>query len=205
MTTFFTADSHFGHENILKYEAEARQFANVELMNEYLIDTWNSQVSPSDSVYHLGDFSMKPTIAFDVVPKLNGKITLIAGNHDRCWTGNPSAKRARAAEKLLSEFKNSCFYEVFGSGFLHGVTVGSHKVLLTHLPTEGDHTDEDRFASARPKLARDEVAAICGHVHSTWTHFKKNINVGVDVRGLKLVSEEELDAEISAMVANGEL
>ena len=51
---FWTSDSHYFHNNILKYCN--RPFGSVEAMNEALVANWNSVVKPDDHVYHLGDF-----------------------------------------------------------------------------------------------------------------------------------------------------
>lgn len=80
MPVFFAADHHFGHDNIRRYCA--RPFSSVEEMDETMIERWNKVVKPGDTVYHLGDF------AFRVSPepiraKLNGRIVLVRGNHDR--------------------------------------------------------------------------------------------------------------------------
>ena len=50
---FFTADLHFGHENVIKLDG--RPFANVEEMDEELIRRWNAKVGKGDLVYVLGD------------------------------------------------------------------------------------------------------------------------------------------------------
>lgn len=78
---FFTSDTHFGHRNIIKYCD--RPWDSVEEMNEGLIERWNSVVGPNDDVYHLGDFCMgRKSVPERWVPRLNGKIHLIRGNHD---------------------------------------------------------------------------------------------------------------------------
>ncbi len=78
---FFTADSHFGHNNIIKYAN--RPFTNVEEMNEELIKRWNSKIKSNDKVYHLGDVGLGSANSLrDVLYKLNGKIYLIKGNHE---------------------------------------------------------------------------------------------------------------------------
>ena len=80
--TWFTADTHFGHANIIKHCA--RPFADAGEMDRVLIDNWNATVRPGDEVYHLGDFCMGGPEAAAVYRKqLNGRIHLIAGNHDR--------------------------------------------------------------------------------------------------------------------------
>jgi len=84
--TFFTADHHFDHYNIIKYCN--RPFNTVNEMNRTLIDNWNSTVEDSDIVYHLGDFALVEvgeggvTRLNELVEALNGEIHLIYGNHD---------------------------------------------------------------------------------------------------------------------------
>ena len=53
---FFTADTHFGHANIIKYCH--RPFATVEEMDDALVRNWNAVVSPDATVFHLGDFAL---------------------------------------------------------------------------------------------------------------------------------------------------
>lgn len=80
MDIWFTSDTHFGHANIIKYCN--RPFSNVDEMNEALIANWNDNIKPTDSVYHLGDFSFeqKPQ---NTARRLNGNKHLVRGNHDK--------------------------------------------------------------------------------------------------------------------------
>ena len=81
MTTWFTADTHFGHAAIIGYAS--RPFASVEEMDETMIANWNAAVAPGDVVWHLGDFCYRA--ASDPAhyrSRLNGHIRLIIGNHD---------------------------------------------------------------------------------------------------------------------------
>jgi len=48
----------------------------------YIIEQWNSVVSPSDKVYLLGDITMKKEYLSSVA-RLNGRKILILGNHDK--------------------------------------------------------------------------------------------------------------------------
>lgn len=79
----FTNDTHFGHENIIKYCG--RPFKNAQQMDEILIKNWNDRVKPEDTVYHLGDvfFSMDIAEARKIRQRLNGTVHLIKGNHDK--------------------------------------------------------------------------------------------------------------------------
>lgn len=78
------SDTHFNHENIIKYCD--RPFENAKQMNDYLVEMWNSVVKPVDKVYHLGDVYMGPGFSREetvlTLRKLNGHKRLILGNHD---------------------------------------------------------------------------------------------------------------------------
>ena len=79
---WFTADLHFGHQNIIKYCN--RPFETAHDMDDVLIANWNALIKPDDSVYVLGDFSMisSPLILNSWFNQLNGHKFLIRGNHD---------------------------------------------------------------------------------------------------------------------------
>lgn len=82
MKSFFAADHHFGHKNIIKYAN--RPFADVDEMDEALIQRHNSQVKPNDVVYFVGDFSFhSPEKTAKILDRLNGKKEFIPGNHDK--------------------------------------------------------------------------------------------------------------------------
>jgi calcineurin-like phosphoesterase family protein len=82
MSFWFTADTHFGHENIIKYCN--RPFKDADEMDETLIRNWNERVTKGDTVFHLGDFCFKRSHrGKDIVDRLNGDIILIKGNHDK--------------------------------------------------------------------------------------------------------------------------
>ena len=81
---FTISDTHFGHENILKFTdgegAYLRPFKSIDEMNTCIIDNWNSVVSDQDIVYHLGDVFMRK--GWECLKSLNGRKRLILGNHD---------------------------------------------------------------------------------------------------------------------------
>lgn len=83
--TYFTADQHFGHANIIRYCD--RPFSGVSEMNAVMIERWNSKVNDSDSVYILGDLFYRSLEIEPVLSKLRGQKHLILGNHDSSWTG----------------------------------------------------------------------------------------------------------------------
>jgi len=86
---WFTADEHYGHENIIEYCN--RPFENVDEMDSELIRRHNEVVKEMDLVYHLGDFSLIPsksTVA-GFASQLNGEHVFIRGSHDRWMDDGP--------------------------------------------------------------------------------------------------------------------
>jgi len=84
------SDTHFRHANILKFTdsttgdlVRGDRFADVDAMDEHMIEQWNSVVKQGDIVYHLGDVVMGDKEWFKKNwPRLNGSKRLIVGNHD---------------------------------------------------------------------------------------------------------------------------
>ncbi len=81
----FTADTHFGHDNIIKYCD--RPFKDAGHMDVELIANWNEAVGPDQVVFHLGDFTFhgKRNVP-NLLNRLNGEVILIQGNHDKTNT-----------------------------------------------------------------------------------------------------------------------
>jgi calcineurin-like phosphoesterase family protein len=85
--TWFTADTHFGHANILWLTK--RPFKTIKEMDEILIKNWNNRVGKNDHVIFLGDFAYKSECSpRNYIERLNGYITFIQGNHD-CVLNSP--------------------------------------------------------------------------------------------------------------------
>ena len=115
MSVWFVSDTHFDHENIIKYCN--RPFKSVDEMNNTIWQNWNRVVAPGDIVYHLGDFALGPSRNYvqrvnNLLGVLNGRIYLIKGNHDR-------------------KVNQLNFEDVFNGLELDGL-------LLSHVPKETD-------------------------------------------------------------------
>ena len=81
---YFTADTHFGHANIIKFCN--RPFSDVHEMNEYMIAAWNERVCDNDTIFIIGDMFFKSDInPEETLFSLKGKKRLIIGNHDHGW------------------------------------------------------------------------------------------------------------------------
>ena len=141
---WFTSDHHFGHATIIKYTH--RPFSSVQEMNETLIYRWNERVSPTDIVYHLGDLTCikgkkdRLKTLNSVLPRLNGHICFIRGNHDRIetherfmWSDNLREIRVPYGDKK-EQLIVLCHYAMrvwnkshYGSWMLWGHSHGSLK------------------------------------------------------------------------------
>lgn len=137
---FWTSDSHYFHNNILKYCN--RPFETVEAMNEALVANWNSVVKPDDHVYHLGDFCFGNVEKWNwcLEPgRLNGHIHLILGNHD--------PERVFRDGTMFGRFDSIDFQKIL---IIEGWTV-----ILNHFP----------FLSFSNNLDH-KVMQLFGHIHS---------------------------------------
>lgn len=174
MTTkiLFTSDTHYGHTNILKYCG--RPWQDVNEMNEALIRRWNERTSPDDTVYHLGDFAMGSKENLSIRKRLNGRIVLIRGNHDR----SPSTM----LEAGFDEVHDYLYIEIEGT-----------KLYLAHIPLHISNPTNRRY---NPKLVQNPIEKydyfLCGHVHQRWGRIGNTINVGVDVSDYYPLTLQEL-------------
>ena len=119
---YFIADTHFNHTNVIEYSN--RPFSDVNEMNELLIEKWNSIVSDTDTVYHLGDVGLGRQEDLPVLTnRLNGKKILLRGNHDRSST---------------SKWQECGFTVISGKTLVYGDKyILSHKPLLDHNIPDG--------------------------------------------------------------------
>lgn len=169
---FFTADTHFGHENVIRFCD--RPFASVEEMNETMIRNWNERVTDKDTVYILGDmfFRCKIETVEDILKRLKGQKYLIVGNHDGSWMSKMDYKK----------------YFVNVQPFLE-TNDGQNTFVCCHYP----------MLSWRHQ-ARHNFYMIHGHIHNDtamdfWPLLvarERALNAGVDLNGFKPVTLAEL-------------
>lgn len=111
---WFTADTHFGHQKILKFHPE-RPGTNAEEMGEALIENWNAVVNKADHIYVVGDFSLSTQeVAENAFRRLKGNKHLVQGNHD------PTRVARMSGWQSVSQIKE--------------VKAGNHKFVLCHFP-----------------------------------------------------------------------
>lgn len=173
MTNFFyTSDLHFSHKNIIAYTN--RPYDSVEEMNECLVQNWNSVVDKDGYVRILGDVCMgKRDETLPILARLNGHKSLVCGNHDRCWEGDP--KHEKWLPKYAEYFTNITQGPQNVAGLFHKKSV---YYRVNHFPSEGDSQDSDRYTEYRP--VDNGRLLLCGHVHDAWKSKGNNVNVGID-------------------------
>lgn len=199
MSTWFTSDLHFGHRNIARYSG--RPFPDTDdgvvEMGEWMVQAWNDTVQPWDEVVVVGDVAMgRIDDSLAHVARLNGVKHLVSGNHDRCWSGaypNPdkvATWNRRYREAGFVSITDAGRFD-FSTNTYHPVNDPTWGVLVCHFPYTGESQDrEDRYVAHRPVDDGDWL--IHGHVHEAWCQRGRQINVGVDAWGGRIVGSEEI-------------
>ena len=86
MSQFFTADLHFGHNNVINFTypdgTKCRPYDSVEDMEDAMVQAHNEIVKPTDKVYMLGDIAFNAR-GLEKVKQMNGIKILVKGNHDQ--------------------------------------------------------------------------------------------------------------------------
>ena len=178
---FFTSDTHFGHDNIIKFCD--RPFKNIEEMDYKLIENWNKKVPQDGLVFHLGDFAWGGYEFWKKIrDQLNGEIILIKGNHDQ-------KNMSTTAEQELFSHVNWQMY----------IQIENRKLWLNHYPFlcyAGVYREPHKL-----------IYQLYGHVHSgpckkgqdiprlVYT-YPMQYDVGVDNNNYEPISWEELNANI---------
>ena len=113
---YYTSDLHFGHRNVISFDK--RPFADIDEMDQCLINNWNARIRPEDTVYILGDFCYKGGRATKwYLQQLKGRKVLIVGNHDG---------------KTLQDSETMKYFED-ARPMMH-VTDGDKQICLCHFP-----------------------------------------------------------------------
>lgn len=178
MATWFTSDTHYGHEAIIRYCG--RPYTTAAEMGFDMARRWNERVAPTDTVYHLGDFAMgDPEMYPAYRQKLNGQTILVRGNHDL---------------KMESVMSRMGFAAVLENAIIE---VDGVRLWLNHYPLGvPDHRGRPY---ARPEAPGPFDIILCGHVHQQFRLHGGNVNVGVDVWDFAPISIAEIKATLLAV------
>lgn len=174
MTTFYIADPHFGHENIIRFED--RPFENTDQMSKWLVESWNARVGNDDDVYIIGDFAYRSAEHVgSILDRLAGCKHLVVGNHDVKW--------------MKTVDLDDHFVEVGHA--LFNVDEKNRRVFMCHYP-----------CMTWPGARYGSSYHVYGHIHSHkddrfWPLLEtcgNALNAGVEVNGHMPVTLEELIA-----------
>lgn len=196
--TFFTADTHFGHRLMALHRghapgAESRDDVTLEQVrahDEDIVASWNSVVSADDVVWHLGDLTLKHTAEItDILRRLNGRMRLVLGNHDRAHPLFRERAVAAQQELLRSGVEYAC---TAARVTIPGGNSGRLPVMLSHFPYRTASQDDRRFRAWQLEASDDWL--LHGHTHARTAmnaDLPRQIHVGWDA-WRRPVSEAEI-------------
>ena len=142
---YYIADPHFFH-GALNTKMDRRGFESVEAMNEYMLRQWNRKVRKNDEVVILGDLSWgKVEETNELLERLNGRLYLIQGNHDRFLKNKDYNAGRFVWIKPYEELQDN-----------------KRKVILCHYPIMCYNGQYRVDENGNPK-----VYMLYGHVHDT--------------------------------------
>lgn len=180
MAFFFTSDLHFGRKSFFELGWSKRQelWNSVHEMNEGLIKNWNEVVGRNDNVFIIGDFSDIDN-SFDnmrIWNRLNGKKTLILGNHD-------NDRRLNAGHFPMGRVAfPSCT----------SINVPGWEIFMSHYPTL---EWKNQWAWEGNEKIGPNAIHLYGHVHNRQMEELKGqraYNVCTDINDFKPVSLEQI-------------
>lgn len=178
MTEYFTADEHYGHDEIITHCE--RPYKNTQRMVRDIIKRHNSVVTEDDTVYHLGDFAMagpdRATYVEQLVKRLNGTHILILGNHDRI---------------NAMKYVDVGFQSVHTSLVINrDIGEDGYTIVMAHDP------------SIWNIAFKTGAMFLCGHIHNLFKAIpeKRIVNVGVDVWDFYPVTLKQVLAEYHRLI-----
>ena len=167
---YYTADTHFGDERIIRLCN--RPFDTLQDMTSNIIKRWNSTVDVNDDVYIIGDYACGNLDAFnEITNSLNGIKHLVPGNHDVEWMSDPA---------------KSAMFDIMS--MIDVITDNERKVVLCHYPL------------AAYDGSTSGAVHVYGHVHNNYNEpnyeligsLKGCYNAGVDVNDFTPKTLEQL-------------
>ena len=150
---FFSADHHFGHENIIKHCS--RPYSDAFDMGEDYIRRWNSRVTDHDIVYYLGDFSWFRDIQYLLSRLFFKQMYFMQGNHD----DKRAARDIHTIDSRVVRIEAS----------IYDLNIGlSCPIVLCHYPI-----------ADWPRRYHGAIH-LHGHSHGTASRMKNRLDIGVD-------------------------
>lgn len=188
--TFFISDTHFGHKNIITFTDNAgkliRPFDSVEEMDETMVENWNKVVKADDKVYHLGDVAINQK-ALPILDRLNGRKTLVAGNHDIFYT--------KKYKKYFENIRGYKMYPKYGIVMSH---IPIHPAQLEHrfkFNVHGHLHSNHIMLNSNPRVDDAPIIEEGGYVDCDgcyWIRDKRYLNICVEQTNFTPINFEEV-------------
>ena len=174
MKTFFMSDPHYDHANILtfldKEGNKTRPFNSLEEMQETMVRNHNAVVGPEDKVYMLGDIVMKKN-SIRFLERLNGRKTLIAGNHDIFNT-----------KEYLKVFDNVRGYKMYPN----------YGIIMSHIPVHPAQLEYRFKFNVHGHLHTNHVMRTIANGKETHIKDKRYLNISVEQINYTPIEFEEV-------------
>lgn len=175
MANWYTADTHFSHENVITHCN--RPFSSAAEMDAILIENMWKVVKPEDDLWIVGDFAFGPKAKeaaylenmFGQLP--GAKKHLVIGNHDLELT-------------------------------LHLPWDSVHHLIeVRDGPNNQAHT-LCHYPMITWNHARRQALHLFGHVHNNWRGSRNAVNIGVDVWDFMPVSFQQIAQRAKSLPVN---
>ena len=162
---FVISDTHFLHDNIIKYCNRPDNF------NELIIKNWKNTINNDDTIFHLGDvacgFTGRENELKQIINSLPGKKILMKGNHDT---------------------KSDDFYIDLGFESVNSYLIiekDGLKTMLCHYPLEVSIFESKKSREKQIELIdifRKEECSylIHGHTHNSVSKYNFAFNASVE-------------------------
>ncbi|KKL25048.1 hypothetical protein LCGC14_2409220 [marine sediment metagenome] len=171
---YITSDQHWGH-NAIRWLSSFRSFESLEDMDNHMVHAWNKRVTPADTVYHIGDIFWHINVARAILPRLNGNIKLIRGNHD-WWL-----------DEIVTRHEGDIWSKIEIIDPIYRLNFNKTKIWMCHYPLR---VWEGSFRGAM---------MLYGHCHGTIEkdRLPRSMDMSVDVSGYEPWTVEEVWEHLS--------
>ena len=190
--SFFTADTHFGHDELYGHKGMRKEFKNSDEGDAHMIDKWNEVVPPGGAVIHVGDFTFgragKRGLDYwkEISSQLNGTIILILGNHDDCL----KVPEILSLPKFVWAGVRRRLTVIDPTGNVQRKNQPSYQeIVVDHFPLRV--WDKKRYGSWH----------LHGHMHNSIPPFDLSFDVGVDTNDFKPYTYAQVKAKMASLNA----
>lgn len=166
--SYIISDTHLGHKNIIKHESSRNESKEYQIIN-----SWNKTIKKDDTILHMGDFALSNIEKY--AKKLNGKKTIIKGNHDKDkfitilkkYSWNIIDEVVINIEEDISHLK----YNKHHLLCCYITDINGQRVMFSHFPVFNDNSYDEKYKEITDALEYLFLELECdinihGHTHS---------------------------------------